>query len=188
MYRLDRPSMAVNDPRVSGGTAPNVTIRRFQMENTWDITTGELRPHIIGWVARVARGASGGKLKNLVLSCHGGPASLQLGEGFDARHLPLFSSWRGLIEKIWLPDCEVARITAGADGNMFCSGLAKVVRCYVVASTESQCEYPITYPLGMMTSFEGLVLSYGPGGDVTWSHRNPSLYMNSSGACVPVPN
>ncbi len=196
MFRLDRPSMAVNDPRVSSGSF----IRRYQMWNSWDISAGEPRQHIIDWVASVARGAAGGKLKNLVLSCHGGPAYLQLGQGFGMADLPMFAAWNGLVEKIWLPDCLVAQIppappggarpagVASNDGNVFCSVLAKTVGCYVVASTETQCESVVTVPVDQMTSFEGLVLSYGPAGNVTWSSRNPSTWINGGGVCVPVPD
>lgn len=148
MFQLERPSMAVNDPRVSAATF----MRRFQMWNSWDIAAGESRQHIVDWVAAVARGAPGGKLKNLVLSCHGLPAYLVLGQGFDMTNLPMFAAWRGLVDKIWLPNCRVAEIPTPVgqttlnsqyptmrtgDGNMFCSGLAKTVNCYVVASTET---------------------------------------------------
>ena len=199
MYRLDRPSMAVNDPRVSSGAF----IRRFQMWNSWDISSGELRQHIIDWVASVARGAPGGKLKNLVLSCHGLPAYLMLGQGFDASNLPMFDAWSGLIEKIWFPNCLVARIPDAAmradltrkypgyafgDGNVFCSDLAKRVGCYVVAPTELQVEAVVTIPVDQMTSFEGLVLCYGPGGNVTWSGRNPSSWQDNQGNWHGVPD
>jgi hypothetical protein len=185
--------MALNDPRVRGGAPPNVTVRRFQMENTWDIKTNETRQHMIEWVAFVARSSSGRKLKNLVLSCHGLPGELLLGEGFNSDHLPMFDAWSGLIETIWLPDCLVARIPdatmpGARDGNVFCSGLAKRVKCSVVAPTELQCEYPVNVAVDMMTSFEGLVLTYGPAGNVTSSYRNPSTWTDSKGACVPVPD
>jgi hypothetical protein len=204
MFRLERPNMAVNDKRVAGGC----TYRRFQMWNTWDIDATETREHIVEWVATVARGATGGKLKHLVLSSHGLPANLQLGQGFDQSHVPLFAAWAGLIEKIWLPNCLIARIPEPAlkaqldhdhpgvkisDGNVFCSELAKTVHCYVVAATEDQCETPADVPTDMMTSFEGLVLSYGPEGNITWSSRNRSMWMRTdprTGAqqCVPVPD
>jgi hypothetical protein len=181
--------MAVNDPRVID---EHGNIRRFQLGNTWNIGQNESRQHIINWVAQVARNAQGGKLKNLVLSCHGLPGYLQLGQGFNSSHMDMFVQWRGLIEKIWLPNCLVARIPDTAmsaqmaqsypgfgvsDGNIFCSSLAKKVRCYVVASTEIQLEYFRVLPIDMMTSFEGLVLSYGPEGNVTWWDRNPSTYV-----------
>lgn len=199
MYRLERPSMALNDPRVS----TDGHMRRYQMENTWDIQANETREHIIEWVATVARGATGRKLKNLVLGCHGLPGYIQLGAGFNTTHIGLFRNWRGLIEKIWLPNCLVARIPDAAmqtqldhdypglgasDGNVFCSHLAKEVQCYVVASTEIQVSTRNNVPLDMMTSFEGLVLSYGPEGNITWQSRNPSAYQNWLGQWVKVPD
>lgn len=73
MIRLERPNMAVNDPRVSDGRG---NFRRFQMWNTWDIQADEKRAKIITWVATVASSAPAKKLKNLVLSCHGLPGFL----------------------------------------------------------------------------------------------------------------
>jgi hypothetical protein len=164
--------------------------------------TCEKRSKIINWVASVARSAPGGKLKHLVLSCHGLPGYLQLGEGINSEHLPLFAGWRGLIDKIWFPNCLVAKIPTKAeqaklnrdypgwgasDGNVFCSSLAKIVQCHIVASTEIQCERVRDVPRDMMTSFEGLILSYSPNGSVTWSARNLSTY-NKAGVCVAVPD
>jgi hypothetical protein len=199
MFKLDRPSMAVNDPRVSSGGF----MQRFQMENSWDIAAGESRQHIIDWVAAVASKADGGKLKNLVLNCHGLPAYLQLRQGFDGSQIPMFAAWNGLVEKIWLPVCLVAQIPTPAqqsqynatyptmktgDGNVFCSRLAKTAGCYVIASTEMQCDALVTVPVDQMTSFEGLILSYGPDGNISWSSRNPSIWVNGGGMCVRVPD
>jgi len=172
MIRLERPNMAVNDPRVrTGPTASQV--RRYQMEKTWDIATTESRQHIINGVKNIAQNAANGKLKNLVLSCHGNPGYLQLGQGFDVSHVTLFSSWQGLVEKIWLPDCLVA---SGAEGNNFCSGMARQAQCYVVAPTEVQCDVFTTMPYDQLTSFEGLVLCYGPNGNISWQDRNMSTW------------
>lgn len=184
MHRLERPSMALNDPR---------NHKRFQMWNTWDIQRNETRRHMVEWVAEVARGATGRKLKNLILNCHGSPGYLELGEGVTNTNVGDFSPWRGLIEKIWIPACQVALIPGStppgqADGNVFCSNLAKTVGCYLVASTETQCSFPGNIERDMMPSFEGLILSYGPDGNVTWSSRNASTYTNSAGHCVPVPD
>jgi hypothetical protein len=185
MFRLERPSMAVNDRRVQ---------RRFQLGSTWDIESTETRGSIINRVAAIARSAPGRRLKHLVLSCHGSPGYLQLGEGFGFEHLGLFASWRGLIGKIWLPNCRVARApnaeeraSGMRDGHAFCSGLATQVRCYVVASTETQVEVVGPVAPDMMTSFEGLLLSYGPAGKVTWEHRYPSTYTTVFGVpfCNP---
>jgi len=172
MITLESPHMGLNDPR-----AP-ATVR---MWNTWSIRKTETRNHIINWVAAVARGAPGGKLKNVVFSCHGNAGFLQMGEGFDRAHTAVFRGWRGLVDKIWFRACLVARIrTPGAagDGNLFCSEVASAAQCYVVASTELQTEVSgRVLPYGQLDTFEGLVLSYGPGGNVTWSHRYPSTYQ-----------
>ncbi len=183
MFRLERPSMAINDSSTSDDDG---RCRRFRLETTWDVSRRHSRAVIIARVTAVARGATGGKLKNLVLSCHATPGFLRLGEGFGVEDLPLFAAWQGLVEKIWLPDCRVAAVPTAAerargarDGNQFCSGLARQVRCYVVAPTELQVDLPVTAAVDMITSFEGLVLSYGPTGAVTWQHRYPSTYQIS---------
>jgi hypothetical protein len=156
------------------------------METTWDITGTESRAVIISRVAAVARRAVGGRLRHLVISGHGSPGHLSVGEGFGEEHIALFAGRRGLVEKIWLPNCRVAGIPDAAgrargerDGNAFCSGLARQARCYVVASTERQVDLAVSAPADMMTSFEGLVLSYGPQGTVTWQQRYPSTYTTA---------
>ena len=178
MITLESPHMGLNDAR-----APATV----QMWNTWKVSAAESRQHIIGWVASVARGAPDGKLKNVVFSCHGNASYLQMGEGFDRRHTVLFQQWAGLVEKIWFRACLVANIqTPGGpaigDGNLFCSEVAKAADCYVVASTELQVEYSgRILPYGQLDTFEGLVLSYGPAGGVTWSHRYPSTHKGLFG-------
>lgn len=174
MITIEGPHMGLNDER-----APAFV----QMWNTWRISRGENRQHIIEWVAEVARGAPGGKLKNVVFSCHGNSAYLQMGQGFDRTNTAMFSAWRGLVEKIWFRACLVGLITTpgsptSGDGNLFCSEIARAANCYVVASTELQvANTGRVLPFGKLDTFEGLVLSYGPQGNVTWSQRYPSTYQ-----------
>jgi len=184
MIRLQRPSMAVNDPRVR---AKNGSVRRFVMGRTGDIDQNLGRRQIIQQVALAAR-AEGQKLKNLVLSCHGNAGYLQMAEGFDSRHLGMFLDWRGVVEKLWLPDSVVAK---GGAGHQFVSTLARLAQCWVLAPTEIQCDYTLTFARDTLPSFEGLVLCYDPTGKVSWSHRYPSTWFYapgaSSGACHPNP-
>ncbi|WP_439123460.1 hypothetical protein [Marivita sp.] len=180
MYRLPRPNMAVNDPRVSDGTRS----RRFQMWNTWDIATTESPEHIVEWIGEVARSARRGRLKNLVLSCHGTAGRLQLGQGFSVENVYLFNQLGGLVQKIWLPDCLVAK---GHKGNVFCAAMALGIGGYVVAPTEKQCDRASDVPYDMMTSFEGEILCFGPDGEISWRGQNPSLQVEG-GACIPVPD
>jgi hypothetical protein len=177
MITLDAPHMGLNDAR-----APV----RTRMWNTWEVPASTSRAHLIDWVAKVADNAPGGKIKNLVFNCHGAPGYLQMGEGIQRPHLTAFARWRQKIEKIWIRACNVAFISGGSDanrdGNMFCAELARAAQCYVVASTELQAEYGgRVLPYGQLDTYEGLVLSYGPQGTVTWSHRYRSTWNDSNG-------
>ncbi len=178
MITLDGPHMGLNDSR---------STNKVQMWNTWNVTQTESVDHMIGWVAQVARGAPGGKLKNVVFRCHGAPAYLQCGAGIRRADTAKFSAWRGLIDKIWFSACQVGYITPGTgsapgpasgDGNMFCCEISKAARCHVVAGTELQViGVNRVLPYGCLDTYEGLVLSYSPpDGNVTWSHRYPSTY------------
>ncbi|RJF89342.1 hypothetical protein D3874_22160 [Oleomonas cavernae] len=189
MIDIKAPHMGLNDER-----APV----RVQMWNTWEVSKDENVEKIVGWTAQVAKGAPGGKLKELVISCHGAPAYLQLGKGVSTSDLGLFASWKGLVEKIWVRACLVGRIVGpdtasqgdGAfikalgftgNGDTFLRRLAKETGAYVVAGTELQSSnaYSRTTPcpFGKLDQFEGLVLSYPPdGGAANWSKRYPSVY------------
>ena len=188
MIDIQSPHMGLNDER-----APVFV----QMWNTWKVTQSDTKSHIIEWVAHVAQSAPGGKLKELVISCHGAPGYLQLGQGFGQGDVELFRGWNGLVDKIWLRACLVARIIGpgtakegdGAflsalnmqgNGDAFCKALAKAAGCYVVAATELQSSrrYGQTWklPYGKIDTYEGLVLSYNPDGTVGWSQRYPSVY------------
>ncbi|WP_128562752.1 hypothetical protein [Methylobacterium crusticola] len=170
MIKLERPSMAINDPRCD---------TKYQAWNTWYIQATETREHILEWTRKVAVDAPGGKLKNLIIHCHGSPGRMMLGQGFDRSNVGMFTKFNEggtpVVEKIWLHVCEIAKIgTAGgaSDGNLFCSALAKSANCYVVASNLVQSHKGShTYPPDQIDSFEGLVMSYGPEGNVTWSSR-----------------
>ena len=168
MYRLERPNMALNDPRVCDADGHR---QRYIMQNTWDIFPNETRKHMVEWVAHMA-GEFGGKIKNLVLNCHGNSAYLALGEGVSAADVPDFAPWKGLVEKIWLPDCLVA---SGDAGDKFCKDFSKTTGAYVVAPTEIQCDTLHDVPREMMTSWEGEVRSYNPDGTIGWVGKWPSV-------------
>lgn len=172
MITLEAPHMGLNDSRAPA---------KVRMWNTWAVKKTDTPGHIINWVAAVARGAPGGKLKNVVFSCHGNASSLEMGKGFNRTHTGLFRGWAGLVEKIWFRACLVARIKKTADGNLFCSEIAKAAKCHVVASTELQVGFTgRVLPYGQLDTFEGLVLSYGPKGNVTWSNRYDSTYQRDA--------
>lgn len=178
MITIQQPAMALN-----AVTTPE-QIARYQMWNSWDVKRNEPSQHIISWVAEVARGAPGGKLKNLVIQCHGAQGHLLIGQGFNRKNVDLFAGLSGLVDKIWVVACKTAYIDplcraakCSHDGNAFCSEMAQAAQCTVVASTAEQINVRKTYPFGVIPSYEGMVLSYGPNGSVTWSHHYPSTHQ-----------
>jgi hypothetical protein len=180
MITLEQPSMALNSTEISWS--------EILMENTWRVDRNQTREHIVEWVATVARGFRGGKMKNLIINCHGLPGWVGIGQGFNRTHLGMFTAWQGLVQNIWFVACLVARIPTAAyqtelntnypgfgtgDGNIFCSELAQNVRCYVVAPTEEQRNRG-GYVRGQLPAYEGLLMCYNPQGGVSWSSRYPS--------------
>ncbi|MFA5122754.1 hypothetical protein [Zavarzinia sp.] len=175
MITIEQPAMALNAHDIS---------RKYQMWNSWDLASDERVPHIFGWVGQVAAGAAGGKLKNLIINCHGQPGRLLLGVGGVVRsNVGWFRQWRGKVDKIWLTACRPGFIQdpgQPSDGNLFVGEMAKAANCYVVASTETQWfQSNRTYPFGQIDTFEGLVLSYAPDGSVSWSHRYASNWSSN---------
>lgn len=169
MITIQQPAIAINDSR------------DFAFANMWKkyAACGNTpRETIINDVARIARSARGGTVKNIVFCCHGSPGFLQLGQGFDRSHSGLFSAWAGLVEKIWIRACNFAQIqlpnsTTTGDGNIFCSEIARNARCFVTASTELQYTNRTTaLPFGRLDCFEGLVMNYGPAGNALPSSRH----------------
>ena len=185
MFTLEQPSAALNSTDISWS--------RITMWRNRDVDGAQTRDSIIEWVANAAGAATGGKLKNVVINCHGLPGYVGIGQGFSRAHLGMFRQWSGLVEKIWFVACLVARIPDSqmqaqlnttypnygtGDGNVFCSTLAQNAHCYVYAPTEEQRNRG-GYSLGQMPTFEGLCLSYGPQGNVTWSHRYSSQWQDN---------
>jgi hypothetical protein len=173
---LQQPSMAINDAR---------SPRRFQMWTTWDITANESRETIIRKIAATAHNAIGGRLKNLVINCHGRPGMMLLGQGFDARYTGLFWGLQGLVDQIVLTGCMTANKEFKSlpppkdpnlhmsNGHIFCSTIAKLTGAYVIASSSFQYDYDKTFPMGEVTELDGIVLCYDTKGKVKWTKVNP---------------
>lgn len=177
MITLDSPHVGLNDHR-----AP-ATVRMWK---TLNVTSYDTPDYLTRKISQIADMAPGGKIKNLVLSCHGNTGYLQMGTGIDRQHVHLFRRLAGKVDKIWFRACRVVAVqTPGSltsgDGNLFCAEIARAAGCYVIASTEGQvADTNRVLPYGRLDSFEGLVLCYGPAGRVTWSRRYPSTFQWSS--------
>lgn len=176
MFTIEQPSMALNDSRL------DVIV---QMKVTKTILPGETVSQVLGYVVNEAKGQPNGKLKNLILNCHGKPGELKMGVGVDRNLTDRFSvlapEGKPLVGVIYLRSCLVAQIDgAGSqtDGNLFCSEIAKYAKCMVVASTAVQStQYTNSQqgplPFGMLDKFEGTTLLYGPEGNVMRSATYP---------------
>jgi hypothetical protein len=178
------------------------------MDVTKKVNSTTTMQQMVDMILAAAQPASGGKIKNLIFTAHGTPANFQLGVGLNEGTMAPFAKIKGKVFKIWFRGCLVARIagaehTAGhgdfaalqhygvnvGNGHAFISKFAKLTGCYVVAPTEMQASNRWTYPLGQMDSYEGLVLSYDPEGNISWQHRYPSLYgHNLQARTASVPN
>ncbi len=138
------------------------------------------RQNIVGAVANLARDGQGGKLKSLVLNCHGAAGYLIMGEGFWNVHTGMFQAWQGLVDTIWITACEIAsRVpnpnvpAQSGDGFLFCQQMAINARCNVVASLHTQWVPRQTIPNGSVDSFEGRLLCWKPDGNVAWARLYP---------------
>lgn len=134
-------------------------------------------------------GRAAGKIRFLIINCHGyydaapgslvatGGFGLALGTGIYRHDLQKFRVLRGLVDNIWLTACGPARQTntgamgerLGGDGAMFCSEMAQAAQAYVVAATTVQIR-PYDIPSFHIDDYEGVVLQFGPLGNIVWQH------------------
>jgi hypothetical protein len=180
MITIEQPSLGLNSHHDH-----HVHVR---MWNTGDVPATKPPNEIAEWIRRVALSAPDGRLRNVVISCHGSPGHIGIGTGIGSGDIPHFGrlapAGRPLVAKFWFRCCQVARIPAsggGSDGHQFCSRFASTTKAYVVASTELQWSHGRTLPFGQLDGFEGLVLSYGPDGRISWQNRYRSGWFDSSG-------
>jgi hypothetical protein len=175
---IPQPSMALNSVDAPG--------THYRMYNSWEVPATEQPDHILDWTASVATGAPGGRLRVLIINCHGyyngsdrsstGGFGLSLGTGIQRADTPKFSKLKGKVDNIWITACGAARISApnasgNGDGNVFCSEIARNSGAYVVAATTMQF-HDLFLRQNRIDDFEGLVLRYTPSGAVDWSQDN----------------
>lgn len=160
MIKIPQPAMALNADDVPGAL--------YKMWNTRTVTRKDDPRWLMRNVASVAKAASGGRLKALVINCHASAASLGLGTGISRGNTDVFDEIAGLVDEIYIVACEVAYIGSagtGTDGNLFTGAVAKTSKANVYASTASQNTgiWP-AFPYGYIDGFEGKVYRYKPDG------------------------
>jgi hypothetical protein len=174
MVPIAEPALALNDSRVGG---------RIRMSRNIQVRPDDMRNNILGCVTTVADGMPKGRLKSLVLNCHGAPGLLIMGEGFWGPHTGLFERWRGRVDNIWLTACEIAsreqmkpgdHLAKGfgngvpGDGYDFCREMAKSANCNVIASEDDQGVPHRRIPNGYIDAWEGTVMCFRPDGSFAW--------------------
>lgn len=169
MIRVPFPHMALNGHNAKGAAG-------YQMWNTWNVPKSKSVKEIVEWVAEVARSASGGYLETLVINCHGRAGKISIGQGIRIYNVAEFNVLKkeGLVNRIWVKACEVARIEkAGTktDGNYLCYRLAQESGAYVKASKNRQWispDFPLIdeYPYGFVDDWEGTVYTWNPQGAI----------------------
>lgn len=189
MITIPSPSMALNDSNAAVS---------YQMDVTRTVDASMSMRDVVDLILAEVQHVQGGVFRNLILTAHGTPGHFSLGSGLGVNTMAPFADVRGKVAKIWFRGCLVARI-AGAhtashgdgaalaayginsgEGHAFVSAFARLTGCYVVAPTEMQGSAQTNYPPGQMDSYEGLVLSYDPQGNISWQRRYRSTYAHNT--------
>jgi len=164
MIKVPFPHMVLNAHSAPG--------EEFRMWNTWKVAKSTSVDDMVGWIATVAKSAPGGKLETLIFNGHGKPGRIKIGQGITRSDVEKFGKLYGLVARIWIVACKVARIDdAGSitDGNYFCYRLAQESGAYVRASSATQIAYPNLLvanfiPYGHIDEWEGDVFTWNPKG------------------------
>jgi hypothetical protein len=179
---VDPPSMVINadDAPVS-----------YRMWNSWTVGSSADPRSMMENVKTVAGTAPGGRLRNLILNCHGyyagegrdatGGYGLALGSGIFRYNVDVFDALRRdgpCVHEILITACGTARISpvnaAGeGDGHRFCQEIARHSGAHVTAATTAQAVAKFdqwTMPQGHIDDWEGLVVKYSPDGTLVWTN------------------
>jgi len=173
--KIAQPALALNSHDVPGA--------EYEMSINWKVPATVTADDVMSWIKGAAATAPGGRLRVVLINCHGyynstdragtGGFGLALGTGIRRADTPKFAAIKGVVDNIWITACGTARITkpgpGEGDGNLFCCEIAKQSGAHVVAATTHQ-DGDSRLPKGHIDDFEGLVLQYGPLGNVVWSH------------------
>jgi hypothetical protein len=173
-------------------TFPKVTmgwnaaeVEPFSFDNTMEVSKGHPLMHLVEWTGTVAKGAPGGRLKALVINCHGyygsdftstldsaggiprtsGGFGLNIGEGVNSDNAHLFGKLRGLVDEIHIYACGAAGSPVKRGENMsssMCQIIADSSRATVVASLEYQDDVVGPGP-NMAPPMDGQVVRFTPG-------------------------
>jgi hypothetical protein len=162
MISIRQPALALHSCDVPGF--------QYQMQTTWAMPSGATATDVVYWIRHAVEHAPELALANVVINCHGGPGKLFVGgttsQPIAVGAVGLFGQLRTKdIGTLWLVGCLVA---TGANGQHFCSQLARTMGCFVVAANDTQFVerryYRGNCPFGSIDDFEGTAYTFSPSG------------------------
>lgn len=183
MIFIQQPSMVIN-----AEDAPII----YSMWNTWTVGSTADPRRMMENVRKVASTAPGGRLRTLIINCHGyyagqgrdatGGYGLALGTGIFRRNADVFDVLRrdhACVHDILITACGAARISpvnasGEGDGHRFCQAIARHSGAHVTAATTMQVVSNfarLTMPGGAIDDWDGLVVKYSPLGTIVWSNN-----------------
>jgi len=121
LITVEQPSMALN--------AAHIFVR-LHMRYTLSIPPITTAQQMIDFVK------AKGRLKHLVINCHGyvdhssGATTLAIGTHFDSSNVGLFTQLKGYVDVFWIAGCLAAGSKPGSDD---CRARAQNAECFVVA-------------------------------------------------------
>ena len=123
----------------------------FEMLYTWKVpksTSVKQMVYTIRHNAKTCKKSFGTVLETLILNAHGEPGKIKLGQNITRKEVKEFRRLRGLVKRIWIVACEVAKMQNPGtitDGNWFCYRLAQEAKAKVKASAAVQYAFPNLY-------------------------------------------
>jgi len=167
MIRLKQPSLVLHSHNVPG--------YKYVMETSWKMPQSATPSDIVSWILYARNHSSELMLKNVVINSHGSPGYVHTGKnssgdcGIGIESIGAFKELRGKdIGTIWIVACSVASNNKWRNGKHFCSELAKVSGCGVVAADATQHVDTSFYlrlcPSNCIDDYEGGVYYWGADG------------------------
>lgn len=185
--RIPQPAIAINafdkdeKPNSKGEYDYSVPDCRYKMKlGGDDINQKQDLRNVLGNVKAIAE-ANGGKIKALVINCHGSPGSLWIGnDRITIYNVNLFSIIQDKFDEIYITACGVAW---GFTGTTFCKQLSRLTNAIIHASMQDQEGEPINVFRKKLRNkidpFEGPVYTHYPDGCIEKSIKYSGEYVES---------
>jgi hypothetical protein len=172
-FKVDQPSMAMNDVRVLDHWLQFTNTRRVEATDPVYDLFHDAASIMNGWQQDGATNIS------LVINCHGivisddgdadvGVGGLQLGTGVTPQTVTCFQSIRPYVQTIYLMSCDSAH---GSSGENFCRAVATAAHAIVYGAESPQgCESltPSQFPPSSVPAYTGNIKIFSKDGVMTY--------------------